>query len=184
MPTRNEVYDRITVSLHWLVTALVLVLWLIGTFLEDLLPKGALRSGIWSAHFALGFLFTGVVIALLVWRQSKGRQLPVDDPGLLHILAKATHAALYLLLLLIAVLGIGNAFVRGVTLIGPLALPQLGDPAWRRPLTHWHGLAAHILMAVALFHAAAALAHHYLWHDGILRRMRPGRRMPSPDRRP
>jgi len=183
MRTTDEVYDATTLALHWLVTGLVLVLWLIGTFLEDLLPKGSLRSGIWSAHFDLGFLFTGVVIALLVWRQTRGRQLPVEDPGPFHVLAKATHVALYLLLFVIAGLGIANALVRGVTLIGPLALPQLGDPEWRRPLTHWHGLAANILMAVALFHAAAALVHHYLWHDCILRRMLPGHRMPSPGRR-
>ena len=57
---------------------------------------------------------------------------------------------------------IANAFLRGVTLIGPIALPQLGDPEWRRPLTHWHGIPAQILMAVALCHAAAGPIHHYL----------------------
>lgn len=177
-------YDRGTIALHWLTAGLVLVLWLIGTFLEDLLPKGALRSGIWSAHFDLGFVLTALIVALPVWRHTGGRQLPVDDPGPLHVLAKATHAALYVLLFVIAGLGIANALVRGVTLVGPLALPAVGDPEWRRPLTHWHGLAANILMALALFHAAAALVHHYLWHDGILRRILPGRGAPLPrDRR-
>lgn len=178
MRTRDDAYDVTTIALHWLVTGLVVFLWLIGTFLEDLVPKGALRSAIWSAHFDLGFLFTGVIVALLVWRRTGGRQLPVEDPGPLHMLAKATHTTLYLLLFVIAGLGIANAFVRGVTLIEALALPKLGDPEWRRPLTHWHGLAANLLMAVALFHAAAALIHHYLWHDGILRRILPGRRGP------
>ena len=173
MRTKDAVYDPITLALHWLMTGLVLGLWLIGTFLEDILSKGTLRSAIWSAHFDFGFAFTGVIIALLAWRQTRGRQFPVEDPGPFHVLAKATHFALYVLLFVIAGLGIANAFVRGVTLIGPLALPQLGDPEWRKPLTHWHGLAANILMAVALFHAAAALVHHYLWHDGILRRMLP-----------
>lgn len=173
-------YDRGTIALHWLTAGLVLVLWLIGTFLEDLLPKGPLRSGIWSAHFDLGFVLTAVIVALPVWRHTGGRQLPVDDPGPLHVLAKATHVALYVLLFVIAGLGIANALVRGVALAGPLALPALGDPEWRRPLTHWHGLTANILMALALFHAAAALVHHYLWHDGILRRILPGRAPPLP----
>ncbi|GJE13714.1 cytochrome b [Methylobacterium longum] len=177
-------YDRGTIALHWLTAGLVLALWLIGTFLEDLLPKGPLRSGIWSAHFDLGFVLTAVIVALPVWRHTGGRQLPVDDPGPRHVLAKATHAVLYLLLLVIAGLGIANALVRGVALGGPLALPALGDPEWRRPLTHWHGLAANILMAVALFHAAAALVHHYLWHDGILRRILPGSGPTAPTERP
>lgn len=175
MRTVSPVYDRGTIALHWLTAGLVLVLWLIGTFLEDLVPEGRLRTAVWSVHFTLGFAFAAVLIALLVWRQTQGRRLPVPDPGPLHRLAKATHAALYLLLIAIIGLGIANAFVRGVHLIGPLDLPQLGNPAWKRPLTHWHGLAANILMALALFHAAAALVHHYLWHDAVLRRMLPGR---------
>lgn len=172
-------YDRGTIVLHWLTAGLALVPWLIGTYLEVLLPKGAARSGIWSAHFDLGFVLTAVIVAFPVWRHTGGRQLPVGDPGPLHLLAKATHAALYLLLFVIAGLGIANALVRGVTLAGPLGLPAIGDPAWRRPLTHWHGLTANILMALALFHAAAALVHHYFWHDGILRRILPGRTAPA-----
>ncbi|GJD70515.1 hypothetical protein MMMDOFMJ_3464 [Methylobacterium gnaphalii] len=164
-------YDRGTIALHWLTAGLVLGLWLIGTFLEDLVPKGVLRSGTWSAHFDFGFVLAVLVIALLLWRRARGRQLPVEDPGILHRVAKATHAALYLLLLVVVGLGITNAFVRGVHLIGPVDLPKLGDPSWRRPLTHWHGLAANLLMGLALFHAAAALVHHYLWHDAVLRRM-------------
>jgi cytochrome b561 len=184
MRTTEPTYDGVTVALHWLLAALVLALWLIGTFLEDLVPKGALRFGVWSAHFDLGFLFTGVIIALLAWRHTRGRQLPVEDPGPLHVLAKTTHAALYLLLFVIAGLGIANALVRGVSLGGPLALPKLGDPEWRRPLTHWHGLAANLLMAVALFHAVAALVHHYFWHDGILRRILPVLHPSTPTKRP
>lgn len=166
-------YDRGTIALHWWTAGLVLGLWLVGTFLEDLLAKGPLRSAIWSAHVDLGFVSTILIVALLVWRRTRGRQLPVEDPGALHRIAKATHAALYLLLLVIVVLGIANAFVRGMALIGPIGLPQIGDKEWRKPLTQWHGLAANILMALALFHAAAALVHHYLWRDTILRRMMP-----------
>lgn len=166
-------YDGGTIALHWLTAALVVGLWLVGTFLEDLVPKGALRSGIWSAHFDAGFVLAGLVVAFLVWRRGGGRSLPVEEPGPLHGLAKATHAALYVLLLAIVGLGIANAFVRGVS-VGPINLPQVGDPSWRRPLTHWHGLAANMLMALALFHAAA-LVHHYVWHDAVLRRMLPGK---------
>ena len=42
------------------------------------------------------------------------------------------------------VLGIVNAFVRGYSIYGLFHLPQVGDRAWRRPITQWHGLAANI----------------------------------------
>ena len=157
------VYDRITVSLHWLTAALVVILWLIGEFVEDLLAKGPLRSAIWSLHFVLGFVFTAVILALLVWRQTKGRQLPVEDPWRrLHHLAKATHAALYILIFIIVGLGTANAFVRGVHLFGPIDLPQLGDKALRRPLTHWHGLAANLPDGRDPNRHDPALVHHSL----------------------
>jgi len=35
------------------------------------------------------------------------------------------------------------------------------------------GLAANVLLGLALFHAAAALVHHYFWQDGVLGRMLP-----------
>ena len=173
--TLDSTYDVGTISLHWLAAGLVLVLWLIGSFVEDVFPKGALRSAFWSLHFVLGFALAGVILALLAWRRTRGRQLPVEDPGPLHRLAKATHAALYLLLLAVVGLGVANAFVRGVDLFGLASLPKLGDPELRHPLTQWHGLAANTLMAVALFHAAAALVHHYLWRDAVLRRILPRR---------
>ena len=44
MPSRETSYDGTTIVLHWILAGLVLVLWLIGTFLEDLVPKGPLRS--------------------------------------------------------------------------------------------------------------------------------------------
>lgn len=168
-------YDAGTIGLHWLTAGLVLVLWLVGSFVEDVIPKGPLRSAFWSLHFVLGFALAGVILALLAWRRTRGRQLPAEDPGPLHHFAKATHAALYLLLVVAAGLGVANAFVRGVDLFGLASLPKLGDPELRRPLTQWHGLAANTLMAVALFHAAAALVHHYLWRDAVLRRILPRR---------
>jgi cytochrome b561 len=168
-------YDPVTIGLHWATAGLVVTLYLIGEFVEDVLAKGPARDAVWSLHFVLGFLLIAFIVALPLWRHTGGRQLPVEDPGAWHHLAKATHAALYILLFVIVGLGIANAFVRGVGLFGIASLPHLGDPALRRPLTHWHGVAANLLMAVALFHATAALVHHYLWQDAVLRRMLPGR---------
>jgi cytochrome b561 len=65
--------------------------------------------------------------------------------------------------------------VRGYTLFDLFSLPQIGDKSLRRPITNLHGLAANILLFLACLHALAGLAHHYLWRDGVLRRMIPAR---------
>jgi cytochrome b561 len=163
-------YDKTTVHLHWITAGLVVVLWIIGQT-ADWFPDGPFNTDYWSIHVVLGFVLAVVIVWRIVWRSFGGRRLPAADAGALNVLAKATHYGLYLLLLAVIVLGINNAFVRGYNLFDLVSLPQLGDRALRRPITHWHGLAANILLGLAAIHAAAALFHHYVIRDSVLGRM-------------
>ena len=169
----ETVYDRTTIALHWVTAASVVVLWIIGQT-ADWIPDGPANTAVWSIHVVLGFVLTAILAWRIAWRITGGRRLPPADRGALQAFAKLTHYMLYGLLLVVVVLGVVNAFVRGYNLFDLVSLPQVGDRAWRRPITHWHGLAANILLGLALFHAAAALVHRYLWHDAVLERMLPG----------
>ena len=167
-------YDRTTIALHWITAALVAVLWISGQT-ADWLAKGSLQTAYWSSHVVLGFSLAVVIVWRVTWRLTQGRRLPAADVGLLQVLAKAAHYGLYLLLGIVVALGITNAFVRGYNLYDLVSLPQLGDKALRKPITHWHGLAANILLGLAALHAVAALFHHYVLRDGVLHRMAPAR---------
>ena len=164
------VYDKTTIVLHWLTAASVAVLWIIGQT-ADWIPDGPANTAVWSIHVVLGFVLAVILVWRIGWRASEGRRLPPADRGALQAFAKSTHYLLYALLLAVIVLGVANAFVRGYNLFDLVSLPQIGNRALRRPITHWHGLAANILLGLALFHAAAALVHHYLWRDAVLKRM-------------
>jgi cytochrome b561 len=48
------------------------------------------------------------------------------------------------------------------------------DRALGHDLQSWHATAANAILVLAGIHAAAALFHHYVWRDGVLRRMLPG----------
>lgn len=172
-PAQPRAYDRATIALHWATAMLVVALWVIGQT-ADWLPRGPGRSAYWSTHVVAGFALAAVLLGRLAWRAGAGRVLPLADRGALHVLAKTTHLLLYVLLLAVVGLGVLNAFVRGWSVYGLFSLPQLGDAEWRRPITHWHELAANAVLIVALFHAGAALIHHYAWRDGLLARMIPG----------
>jgi len=152
----------------------VVVLWIIGQT-ADWLPDGPLNTDYWSMHVELGFALAIVIAGRIMWRTSGGLRLPPADTGVLHVVAKATHYGLYLLLLAVFVLGIINAFVRGYNLFDLASLPQVGDRAMRKPITHWHGFAANLLLGLAGLHAAAALFHHYIIRDSVLARMVPAR---------
>jgi len=174
MVRQADKYDGVTVSLHWFTALLVVVLWVIGQT-ADSFPKGTFQSAYWSTHVVLGFVLVFIILYRVGWRATAGRRLPGVDPVSLHILAKATHYGLYLLLVIVLVLGVANAFVRGYHIYDLFQLPQLGDKNLRRPITLWHGRAANVVLILAGLHALAALGHHYVLRDGLLRRMMPGR---------
>jgi cytochrome b561 len=163
-------YDSTTIMLHWFVAISVAILWAIGQT-ADWLPHGALASGYWSIHVVLGFVLVAALVWRIIWRGAGGARLPPADAGFLGVIAKATHYLLYALLLIVLALGVANAFVRGYHIFGLVSLPEIGDRAMRRPITDFHGLAANILIGLAFLHALAALAHHYVMRDGVLRRM-------------
>jgi cytochrome b561 len=155
-------YDRTTIALHWTTAALVVVMWIIGQT-ADWIPDGPINTSYWSIHVVLGFALAAVLPWRMVWRHTGGRRLPAADTGILQVFARVTHCLLYGFLITVVALGIVNAFVRGYNLFDLVSLPRLGDRAWRRPITQWHGLAANILLGLAIFHAVAALLHHYFW---------------------
>ena len=141
----------------------------------DWLPDGPLNTYYWSVHVVLGFALAAVIAWRILWRNSGGRRLPAADTGVLHGVAQATHYGLYLLVLIVIVLGIINAFIRGYNLFDLVSLPQIGDRAIRKPITHWHGFAANLLLGLAGLHAGAALFHHYIIRDSVLACMVPTR---------
>lgn len=174
VPPELARYDRTTIWLHWITVALIAVLWTIG-MTADLLPRGPLRSAVWSVHVLLGIAIAYVLITRVAWRAQFGRVLPPADTGFLHALAKITHIVLYLLLAAVVVLGIVDALYRGFNLFGLWALPQIGtgDAATRHSINEWHELAANLLVAVAALHALAALLHQHVWRDHVMARMAP-----------
>ena len=167
-----EVYDRTTIMLHWATAILVAIQFLIGRT-TNLLPRGPLRVDIWSMHVLFGFALAGVVVLGMLWRATGGRRLPSPNRGVLHLIAVATHRLLDLLLLIMIALGITDVFAHGFSLFNLWHFPKLGSDEFLRSVNAWHGLIANIIVTVALLHSAAALFHHYVIKDGVLRRMWP-----------
>ncbi|UGY27062.1 cytochrome b [Bradyrhizobium septentrionale] len=167
-----EVYDRTAIKLHWATAMLVVIEFLIGRT-TNLLPRGPLRVDIWSVHVILGFALASVVVSGMLWRVTRGRRLPPPDRGVLHLAALATHRLLDVLLLIMVALGITNVFAHGFPLFNLWHFPKLGSGEFMHGVNAWHGSIANVVIVVALFHSAAALFHHHVIKDGVLRRMWP-----------
>ncbi|MFL6605710.1 MAG: cytochrome b/b6 domain-containing protein [Steroidobacteraceae bacterium] len=88
-------------------------------------------------------------------------------------MGNVTHYALYLILTATLVLGLLSTWSRGDIFFGLFALPKLAPdhPGLKTAIEGLHALSANILVSLAALHALAALAHHVVRRDGVLRRM-------------
>ena len=172
--TRRLQYDPVTIALHWISATLIGLLWLIGETV-DFAPSGPLRVDYRSLHILLGVILIGGFATRVAWRIARGRSLPGAGSALLEQVARLTHWTLYLLVLAALVLGLSNVWVRGDVIFNLFAVPAFdpGNRALRQLVGGWHALAANAILILAGLHAAAALFHHYVLRDSVLRRMLP-----------
>lgn len=171
-----DAYDRRTIALHWASAVLVGALWMAGQTI-DWFPKGTPRVTARSLHITLGVVLALVLLRRLSWRRSGGTVLPPADAGAGGKLAVGVHHLLYVLMGATVLVGLAAVWVRGDNLFNLFTVPAF-DPnnkALRHDVVEWHELAANSLLVLAGAHAAAAVWHHRVLKDGVLRRMWPKR---------
>ena len=169
------IYDRTTIWLHWLTAILIGVLWGLAQII-DFWPSGGIgRVVVRSIHMTLGLILAGLITYRIIWRNSQGRQLPPAETGILGLASKLIHLALYTLVIIALISGITNAWVRGDSIFGLFRLPSFapGDRPTRQLINAIHDITTNIILITAALHAAAALFHHLIRRDGVLRRMVP-----------
>ena len=183
MHLRNspDSYGAVPQALHWLVAALVMVAWLLGTF-DDALPRGTARAAGLFVHISAGLAIVALVALRLLWRVGDPPP-PLEGTSLgqwADRLGQLAHYALYVLLLAVPISGIILQFARGDALpvFGwfEIASPWPEDRAFRRTVKEIHEVLANALLVLAGLHAAAALVHHWVLRDRTLLRMLPGAR--------
>jgi cytochrome b561 len=174
-------YGAVVQVLHWATVILVVAAWLLGTFGDDL-PRGAARDAGLYIHMTAGLTVIAIVVLRMLWRTVDAPPAPEKTPlgPWLDRAGRLAHVVLYVLLIVVPAVGIASQFARGRPVplfgLGEIASPSAADRTFARSVTELHELLANALMAVACLHAAAALAHHWLFRDRTLTRMLPGAR--------
>jgi len=180
MQLRNDGqrYGALAQLLHWVIAALVVVMFVVGWYMTDL-PLGPDKIKVYNLHKSFGVLILALMALRLLWRfTSPAPPLPAGMPGHERAAATASHVLLYLLILAQPVIGILHSAAANfpVVVFGLFTLPALAGPS--EPLKDALG-AAHFwlgwaILGLVCLHVAAALRHHFLLKDDILRRMLPG----------
>ena len=176
----NTHFGAPTVALHWVSLVLIVAVYA-SMELRGFFPRGSgTREAMKTAHFSLGLLVFALAWVRLALRFTGPTPdiTPKPSPWS-RWAAIAVHIMLYALLLALPVLGwlAMNASGKTVTFFG-LELPSLlaHDKALAHQLEDLHKTIAELGYYLIGLHAAAALLHHYVWHDNTLLRMLPVRR--------
>lgn len=168
-------YGRATIALHWLTLALVVAAYA-AILLRELWPRGSdPREALKALHFSLG-----LSVFVLAWARMAVRVISPRRHGPRGgWIAGITHLLLYLFLIGMPLLGWLALSAEGdpVRLFG-LPLPALTapNPALGKRVETLHETIGAVGYWLIGLHAAAALAHHYVLKDDVLRRMLPAPR--------
>ena len=167
--------------LHWTIVALVITQFVLAT-IADGLPLGMRKLAVLARHKSIGITIFMLAVLRLAWRWSNQTPaLPATLKPYEQRLAHLTHAALYALLLAMPITGwiMSSARSFPVSWFGFFQLPDLVSPSKSlfELMLNIHATLAWVLAAVASLHLLAALKHHFVLKDDVLRRMLPfGRR--------
>lgn len=172
----NQGYRWPLVGLHWLTLLLIVTAYVIGSLLEDM-TLSPLKLKLYAWHKWVGMTVMFLLPLRLLLRLTDRLD---HAAGLLPWEARAsavTHGALYLLMLTVPLLGWLQSSAAGFSVVwfGVLPLPDLvgKDKALADTFKELHEGSVNLLVALVVLHAAAALYHQHVRHDGVLARMVP-----------
>lgn len=181
-PSPAPVYSAAAHHMHWVTAAVVLAMIPAGLAMtyrgNTLNIWDGLTNAMYSSHKLLGFLVLWLVAGRLAYRLLKGA--PPDEPTLLWWQKAGSHLVhwlLYGLLLVVPLLGwVGVSLYPSLTVFGLFNLPALAAPNedLAKVVLEIHGTLAILMGLLACAHVGAALYHHLIRKDGVLRRMLPG----------
>lgn len=173
-PTDAPGYGIVAKFLHWLIFALLVVQYAIGSIMPHIGRK-TVNEGWVSWHFSVGAAILFFIVLRLVWRLLHPvPQLPTLAPWE-RLVSGITHWALYLLVLAMTLLGWAATNSRGwdVNLFGLVTLPKLSPTGseWGHQCGDIHNVLVYVLLGFIAVHVAGALYHYFVKRDQVVARM-------------
>lgn len=180
--SQTKTYSGTAKTLHWIMGFLVLLMLAGASQMPE--GTGAEKVEATMGHTGFGLILAVVALAALVNRL---RQPPPELPDTIavwqRVLSTWTHRALYLLIGVQVIAGIGLSATAPyvVRSFGIIPLSDLAaDDKERFGVFHeMHEIGAYGLFVLAAMHIGAALYHHFIAKDVVLRRMWPRAKLPE-----
>ena len=166
-------FGVVAISLHWIVAILIIGLLAEGLYMVSL-PINLEKLKLYGWHKEFGFLVLFLAIFRIIWRLSN--QMPeLELPWLEKLAARSMHWAFYIFMFAMPITGwlITSSAALPASFFGLFTLPNLvAANEHNRLLFQWvHEWLGYALIAAIALHTAAALKHHFINKDDVLRRM-------------
>ncbi len=172
-------YTATAIALHWLIAVAILANLGLGLVMVDIPGITPTKLRYFNWHKWAGVTILALVTIRALWRLGH-RPPPLPAmPRWQKLGAELTHYGLYALMFAIPLSGYFYSLASGypVVYLGLVKLPVLigPDPELKEILKALHEWLNWGLLALLAAHVAAALKHHLINRDDVLRRMLPGR---------
>jgi len=166
-------YGAVAVIVHWVMAVLLIGLLALGLYMVTL-PVSLEKLKLYGWHKEYGMLALFLAVFRVFWRL--GSITPhLALPTLEKVAARLVHWAFYGFMFALPLTGwlMSSSAGLPVSFFGLVVLPDLVAPNEHymnlyKDLHKWLGYA---LIATIALHTAAALKHHFINKDNILRRM-------------
>jgi cytochrome b561 len=170
--TENR-FGIVAIALHWIIALLMIGLLILGIYMVAL-PISLEKLKLYGWHKEYGFLVLALVIIRLLWRLINVTP-DLSIPAWEALSARLVHWTFYGFMFALPITGwlLTSAAGLPASFFGLITLPTLIAPDNQlmhlfQEIHKWLGYALIVLIAL---HTAAALKHHFIEKDTILRRM-------------
>ena len=171
-------YSGIARGLHWLVAGLIVAQYIIAELAELAESSDSVvqQLGLLANHKSIGMTILGLAVLRLIWRLfNKPPALPASMSAWQRRASSFAHVALYGFLFVLPLSGwlMSSATSYSVSWFNLFVFPDLiaANEANAETLEQIHYWSGEALFVLALIHIVAALKHHYLDKDVVLKRM-------------
>ncbi|HEY2862142.1 MAG TPA: cytochrome b [Casimicrobiaceae bacterium] len=173
----REPYNAEAIALHWLTAILIVGSFTVGLSMVGL-PLGRQKLQWYAWHKWIGITIFLVTCLRLAWRGLHPPPRPLATmPAWQQRASLLVHRALYALLLVIPLSGWVYSSSTGVQVVylGLVPLPDLVpmNRGLARALLALHLTLNFTLFVLVCVHTVAALKHHFVDRDSVLKRMLP-----------
>ncbi|KTD00945.1 cytochrome b [Fluoribacter gormanii] len=168
-------FGSMTKLLHWLIFILISTQYYLVWSISEDSPLTALYI---MLHKSIGMTILILGILFFIWHMINVKPMPPGtQPRWQYITSKAVHHTLFLLIILMPIIGylLSCADGKPINFFGWFTIPCLisANDHLGGIMFSTHETLAFIILFVAGIHVLAALYHHFICKDYVLKRMLP-----------